>query len=281
MSKDDSDAIPPIPKGSARQPTRRLETLTAKSPPVTDPLYLVHVTAAGWAAEILRSNVPQIEVRECDVFGRRLVYFFVARAAFRPRRGDMGSDDLTRFPVAFVVKPDHLGTPAQVYPFDTGAAAKGVYLNARQSGVFLEDFALQPSMEAVRRMMGWAFTTYDGYLRSEIASNLETDVPPHEFAARAYLRIARLAGAGANNPDWRSSAIEVAYDQHVTLKANAVLVVLPEQLLEGDVGGHTVRERLRALGVDYRTYTWTPGYSPDQHMDDVRRLAEQPLAPAP
>jgi len=283
MGSDD-DCIPLMPAGSSRSPNAQLQKLIAKQSLIIGPMGLVHITVAGWAAEILRSPVPQIETRRCAVFGRDLAYFFVARAAFRPRQGDISSEDLTRFPVAFVIRPDNLGTPAHVYPFDSGAAHKGRYLNAHQSGVFLQDYALQPSMDAVRRMIAWGFGSYAGYLDAELDPMLEKSVAHSDYVARAYLRIARLAGIGANLPDGRSATIEVAYGGHVSLKSHASLVVLPQQLLEADAGAGSIRQRLGALGVDFQTYDWQPGSTPDQHMDEVQRLvniAVRPAGPAP
>ena len=272
MRKKDDDSIPLMPAGSARLPTTQLRQLSEAAPPINDPLHLIHITAAGWAAEILRSPIPQIEMRECGVFKRSLAYFFVARAAFRPRRGDVGTDDLTRFPVAFVIDPERLGTPAHVYPFDTGAAATGWYAGAHQDGVFLQDYALSPDMDAVRRLIGWAFTTYSAYLDGQLDPGLEGRFAGTHYVAYKYLRIARLAGIGANQPDLRASAIEVAYNRHVPLAAHARLVVLPEQLLEASEGGKTIGQRLVDLNVPFQTYRWIPGETPDRHMEEVRRL---------
>jgi hypothetical protein len=277
MSDDDDDKIPLTPRGRVRSQNPQLIHITRRAGPGPKELDLVHVTAAGWAAEILRES-GQIETRRCDIFNQDLVYFFVARAAFRPKRGDTGSDDITRFPVAFVVRPDKLPAPAHIYPFDTGAAVGGRYLNARQSGVFLEDYALDPSLDAVRRLIDWAFGTYRAYLDADLKVDL--DVAHHEYVIRSYLRIARLAGSRENLPDPRASSIEVAYREHVKLKGHAKLVVLPEQLLEPASSSGTgtgLRARLEAHKLNFRTYTWMPGKSPDSYMDEVARLVRSGL----
>ena len=113
MSAEDH-CISLTPDGSTRRHNRQLDRLIAAAHPINDTLDLVHVTAAGWAAEILRNDPQQIELRRCSVFGRHLVYFFVGRTAFRIREGDIPSPDVAAFPAAFVVSPDRLGKPAHV-----------------------------------------------------------------------------------------------------------------------------------------------------------------------
>lgn len=274
------DAIPLQPVGSPRHPNQELRSITAATKPIGDPLDLVHVTAAGWAAEILRSKKPQIEMRHCNVFGRNLVYFFVARPAFRPRDGETGSDDITRFPVAFIVRPEKLGAPSHVYPFDTGAAFSGRYLGARQAGVFLQDFALENSLEAAQRMISFGFTSYERYQNGELNPDLDETLEHRHFVARAYLRIAGLAGTMQNLPDDRAATIEIAYGKHVGLAAHASCVVLPEQLLEPAADGGSpngLRARLAKLKVPFETYQWRAGDTPDSHMEEVRRLVTQRL----
>jgi hypothetical protein len=102
---------------------RELRDLAATATPLPKPLDLVHVTSVGAAREII--TLGQIEARECAVFKRDLVYMFLARPAYRLRNGSAKSDQINRFPCVFVIRPDKLGPPFHIYPFDTGAGASG------------------------------------------------------------------------------------------------------------------------------------------------------------
>ena len=76
--------MPKIQRRMSGEPTRALQGKSGSGGP-TD-FMLVHVTATGWAREILRSG--QIETRACKVFGdTRLTYFFALRPAYKIKKG--------------------------------------------------------------------------------------------------------------------------------------------------------------------------------------------------
>ena len=136
----------------------------------------------------------------------------------------------------------------------------------------MEDYALTPDLSAVRRMIKYAFGSYSSYLGGVLDPDLDKRVPASEYVARAYLRIANLGGVRSGLPDRRSSTIEVAYDKNVPLAGHAVLVVLPDALLQPcdpDTAGGELKQRLDALAVNYETYTWTPGLKPDEQIGEV------------
>jgi hypothetical protein len=65
---------------------------------------------------------------------------FLARPAYRLRNCTAKSDQINRFPCAFVIRPDKLGAPFHVYPFDTGAGVSGCYGDTVDPHVYLEDY---------------------------------------------------------------------------------------------------------------------------------------------
>ena len=112
----------PSPGGIRRKPyglahNPELRRLAADPRLLPAPLDLVHVTSVGAGREIVSQG--QIETRHCAVFERDLVYMFLARPAYRLRNGAAKSDQINRFPCAFIIRPEKLGAPFHIYPFDT------------------------------------------------------------------------------------------------------------------------------------------------------------------
>jgi hypothetical protein len=271
--------VPLIPSGSSRYARTDLVDLTSTVEPDNIELDLVHITAAGWADEIIRGSA-KLETRQCDVFGRPLLYFFIGRSTFRLRRGEIGSDQVGRFPSAFLVRPERLGTPAHIYPFDTGAAAKGKFFDAHEPGVFLQDHRLDNDLDAVRRFIKWAFGSYKDYLEGSLSGALRGSVLPNFLAANSYLKIANLAGQGANQPDDRACSIEVAYSSHVDIRTNASIIVLPEPFIEPGPSGTPetdLMKKIARMKLKVETYPWQPGLEPNTQIKDVQRIITKNL----
>jgi hypothetical protein len=123
---------------------RELRELAADAQPLPRALDLVHVTSVGAGREIV--SLGQIEATRCAVFQRDLVYMFLARSAYRLRNGNAKWDQINRFPCVFVIRPDELGPPFHIYPFDTGAATSGYYGDTVDPHVYLEDYELDPNL---------------------------------------------------------------------------------------------------------------------------------------
>ena len=263
-----------IKRRKGAQPKRRLREIGAAIPPVaTKSLLLLHITPVGAAQEIVDSG--QIETRHCKVFSRKLTYFFVFRPAYRLRNGDEKSDQISRFPVVFIVSPDDLGDPFHVYPFDTGGAESGVFDERADEWVFLEDYELEPTLTAVRRHITWGFGSVEAYFDGELKPDLMQSLKQWDIVPRSFVDIARLAASGANEqPDRRASAIEVAYSRHVPLKGHVKLVILPKQYLEDATSKNTAfMKKLKAAKVDWVPYDWQPSTTPDEYRDEISRIA--------
>lgn len=282
MSADPEHAIPRHP-GGALPPKRQLQEITSSAPEITDPLDLVHVTSAGWAQRVL--DAGQLEVRQCSIFKKDLLYFFVSQSAYRSEAGTAKTDKLAQFPTAFVLVPEELGTPYHVYPFDTGAAATGRFPDARMDGVYLEDYALENNISAAQRLISWAFGTHANYLQRELRHSVGDDVNPWQFAVDGYLRIARLASVTRNDrPDTRASAIEIAYARNIPLKGVARFLVLPVAMLESpkNKGRNTaLMARAEELGIELVTYEWRENDAPNWHMAEIERLVRARLRTTP
>ncbi|HEX8443933.1 MAG TPA: hypothetical protein VF631_09835 [Allosphingosinicella sp.] len=237
-------------------------------------LPLVHVTATGWAREIVETK--QLDSRPCRIFGRRLVYFFVLRPAYRSRDGDAKSHQINRFPFVFLFRPEAVPDPFHVYPFDTGGAADGIFSEEADEFVFLEDFELEPSHEAAVGHIAWAFGSLEEYFDGNLRHDLMEGVPIHETVTRGFHDIARLARIGSNQPDKRASAVEVAASHNVPLSGNVLLAVVPRQYLEDDGSENTsFLAQLRGLGIPWRTYEWQPNTAPNEFQDEISRIVRR------
>lgn len=239
-------------------------------------LPLVHVTATGFAREIVESG--QFEVRPCKVFKKSLVYFFVLRPAYRRKDGDEKSEKINRFPFVFIVSPDAV-TPFHVYPFDTGGADAGVFSEQADEYVCLEDFELEARHDAAVGQIGWAFGTLEDYFDGNLRSGLMTGVPAHETVTLGYHAIAGMARTGSNQPDKRASAIEMATSHNVSLKDNVLLAVIPRQYLDDEGQENTAFiNQLKALNITWRTYEWQPNTTPNELQEEIARIVRKHFA---
>lgn len=242
-----------------------------------DALDLVHITSVGWGRRIV--STAQIEARRCKVFDRDLVYAFMARPAYRFHDGDVKSDQISRFPLVFVISPENLGDPFHVYPFDTGAASVGRYGNAAQPTVYLDDYELDPRIAAAMQHIAWAFGTNSGYFDGVLKAGLADTLPYWRSVGRGWIDIARLAAIGADRPDARAAAIEIAYRSAIDLRQGHVrLAIFPQQLIEDERGNNAeFIAALDNLGLTFKIYDWRPNETPDSFMDEVTRIVRQHL----
>jgi hypothetical protein len=277
MTEQNSPGIKRRPRG--RPDKRELRQLAAGAKSLPQPLDLVHVTSVGAGREIV--NAGQIETRRCVVFQRDLVYMFVARPAYRLRNGDAKSDQINRFPCAFIVRPDKLGPPFHVYPFDTGAGASGCYGDTVDPYVYLEDYQLDPELTAASRHIVWAFGGNHQYFEGDLIPGLMQGLHNWQSVGRGWLTIAALASTGSNRPDKRASAIEVAYSTNLSLKGHVRLAIFPQQLIEDDRGkNNDFIEDLAKHALPWETYDWRPNETPDFFMDELTRIIRRALQDA-
>jgi hypothetical protein len=266
---DSLKLVTPIKHRKIGAPQRELRAVASRNSS-KDQLDLVHVTRVGAAREIV--NAGQIETRKCKVFSKNLVYLFLARPAYRLKDGDQKSDQINRFPSVFIVSPENLGPPLHVYPFDTGAAVSWVFGDRADPDVFLEDYELEPTIGAAVGHMIWAFETAAAYFEGDLRLGLSEAFEPWQTVLRGFATIAGLASSTHNQPDRRASSIEIAYNNHIPLKGNAKLIIIPKQYLEnGSSKNDLFLNRLKALNVDWDAYDWQPNLEPDFYLDEINQ----------
>lgn len=246
--------------------------LRGRTSPTEAELPLLHVTSAWTAKEVVRAS--KLETRYCRHFQRDLLYFFVLRPAIRIRRGNELSHQLTRFPVAFVVRPG-AAEPLHVYPFDTGGAVTGAFDDQANKEIPLEDYALDASNRAAAAFIKWAFGNINAYLEGRLRPSLLASVPRSEWVTHGYVDIARMGRLGHNKHDRRASTVEIAVGHDVDLAGNILLAILPKQLLEGD---DELLAKLKGMGIAYETYDWQPNTRPDEYEQDIGEIIKAWIA---
>lgn len=253
------------------------QTLRGRASAPLGELCFVHVTSVGWAREIIRAG--QIETRDCRVFKRNLVYFFALRPAYKLKGSRDKRDILDFFPVVFLTKAADLGAPFHVYPFDTGGALEGEFDAGASPTVFLEDYALEETRQAISDHIAWAFGTPRGYYDGALVEGFAADLPDWDSGAITFAKIANLASEGHNQPDKRASAIEVAFERNVPL-SQIEYAILPYQFLE-DLKGRKNTEmitRLKDAGVEWATYAWRPNRAPEDFHAEIAQMVKEYLA---
>ncbi len=258
-----------------------VELAKAACPAVTiAPPDLVHVTSVGWGRRIVSGGV--LERRQCSVLGKELVYFFLARPAYRFGRGDEKNDQVNFFPFVIVLSSSALPAPYHVYPFDTGAYMAGFYDEVVDPSIYIEDYELEPDLISAHRHIEWAFGGVQEYYDAKVKSELAGTIPQWRSVAQNWMRIASLASTGREKPDRRASAIELAYAQSVDLRqGHARLLVFPEQLLEDPNGANSALiKSIRDLNVDFETYAWRPNETPDSFADVISQITRRRLGGA-
>lgn len=250
---------------------RQLRGLSGKSLPA-EKMPIVHITAAWPAKEILR--LGKLTTRNCRIFKRPLVYFFVLKPAYRSKIGNEESHQLSRFPVAFVLDNSSVPQPLHAYPFDTGGAADGAFDSQADPYIPLEDYGLDPSFDAVGRFISWFYGDVERYFKSTLRPGLNSEVQPFQSVAVSYIDIARMGVEGSNDHDTRASTIEISSSHNVDLRGNAKLVVAPKQYIEGNLSLINNINELKKSGCDLKLYDWQPNRTPNDYQSDIFRIIE-------
>ena len=238
--------------------------------------YLAHVTPVGAARDIIRAQ--QIEARACIRFKRNLVYFFAMRPAYKLKGSDRKELVIDYFPSVMLVDADAMGSPFHVYPFDTGGALDGAFEEEESEHVYLEDYELDSTLDAVNDHIYWAFETRADYFDGKLKKGFADKFPVWDVHARTFARIAELASVGSNKPDGRASAVELAFTNHVRLD-QIKLIILPKQFLEDPRGNNTVvTEALRSANVEWAVYEWQPNRTPGDFHSEINGMVREYLS---
>ena len=206
--------------------TIKLQDLVGSHPDLNEQLPLVHSTRCEWFREIAKEG--ELSPIKCPVFGEPLVYLFYGRPAYRSRNGGQPSTEITHCPICFVFKPYAVSDKiARVVPFDTGAAANGLFSPHIDRADFAK-FILGSRIDLAQRMTHLFFGSNKKYFLGEARRLLSFADASVEVLN--YLSLVHYEGESLF--DDRRSAIEVQVREHVALRDTLMAVILPLAFLE-------------------------------------------------
>src|SRR5262249_4347165 len=124
-------------------------------------LPLVHNTTCLQFSDV--ANTGLLKPRFCDKFKEPLVYFFYGRPIYRPSAsGNAADTGYTFCPVCLVLRPNSQIPIARVFPFDSGAAALGLFAPHIPSE-HRDQYSLAATISTARRLVEAFFETNQQY----------------------------------------------------------------------------------------------------------------------
>lgn len=276
MSGDFSEKFKRRPPGS---PLRaEIKEHTRNYPANFPDFHLVHITSAGLAWEILKLDPPWLKATPCKVFdGRERLYFFVLRPLYRLPEGDVEQTLISHFPVAFIMDAKELGNPTHAAPFDTGAAARKRFDAEHSPGAFLDDYLLDPDIDAIKRFLAWGYGSADAYYEGRLKGSLHAETPNFYSICHSWLQIAKRA-APAGSVDLRGSAVELAYDRGIDLATHVKLCIFPDEFLQHSstgTGNETILDLLHTKSIAFKTYEWKAHRRPNEHLSEINKIVRE------
>jgi len=211
-------------------------------------LPLIHTTTFAKAKRIIESKY--LDVSDCDTFkGEKLNYFFYSKAEYRDREGnkhDPSEDDLY---VTFVFFDDTI-TPYRIFPFDTGAWARGFYESAfrRNFEDEKEKFYIPNTYEALISYVKIVWGNNENYI------NQVTDVVYSEHMNSCFNDILELLKSKTGNVDNRKRTPEIQSNSGISINKNTVRTVILHRgaLLTND--GYMKKKLTSELEIPYKCY---------------------------
>lgn len=185
---------------------------------------LVHTTAAYFVDDIRKTDA--LTPQKCDVFGTPLTYFFVGRPAYKARDSD-GEAETWELPCCFIFEYDVISAPTRVFPFDSGAFAKG-RMPSYVKMMDMEDFEVSGTPEAPLKIIGAYFPDLSAYFHGKPheVSTFQKSFTLGPFDAQIEA-VHRLALEKHNKDvDDRRLSVEIQTDQVVDLKVNKPIAVV-------------------------------------------------------
>ncbi len=238
--------------------------LASTADEATPELPLVHSTEAAHIRGIF--TAAELRPRPCPVFNNLpLTYLFYGRPAYQSKQANTATASPTLCPICFVFKPHSSpSTIHSVYPFDTGAANVDRF-SPYVSKTEFRTFAIDPSLDTVRRLVKCFFTSNELYYEADASSfTLPADA---EVDLTKYYNL--ITHQNPVDYDDRRSAVEIAVEDAIPLKDSLLAVVLPAALMGDENIKKMIYEVLRCCPLMYRTYH---GLSPGGYSYTIREV---------
>jgi hypothetical protein len=225
-------------------------------------LPLTHITKGITAQDIATESA--VEPQLCPVFNIPLTYFFYGRAAYRVS-GDGALKLEATFPFCFVFDPELMKQARKVYPFDTGAFEKRMYVHHLMEEMKIDDFAMLAKPDVANRLIKSVFAELNTYLAADRSRIRPADQisEPGDLHVRAYLEL--VGSMGRNEPDDRICTVEVILDKKIDLEKHLLALIVPHTLWNPKTKTDWLQS-LAAGGATILTYESIPGRSPEYYQ---------------
>lgn len=230
--------------------SHRFRSFVAAGPPALPHLPFVHTGTGKALNEILRAR--QLCVSRCEVFsGEHLLYLFYGRPAYRPRNDDRTSLELWRALITFVINQAAINHIARIFPFDSGAYAKGRYAPYIGAEFRVEEFQLPSEATIPQKIVGAFFGTNSDYWEGRIRSDCEEELDPLDFHSQVYTNM--NSARQSTDFDCRAGIIEVQSADPLPLNSDTLeAIIVPDRLLVHD----DVRALARDCNAEMLGYRW-------------------------
>lgn len=237
--------------------------------PCAPRLPLTHCTKSEYFFDMVQERV--LAKRQCRVFNEELVYLFYGRPCYRPYRLEENTSLAAFRPVAFIFKPDIDVSIKRVFPFDTGAFSAGLYEQFIPANAQLDNFQIEPSLDAASRSVSFFFRSNKSYYLGKTASTAVA--PPTNLTVSSLLGMFRAQGL--SKIDDRKSAIEIQSAGSIKLDAASVMAIcMPGDYCEDDQLYRIITEEWGADVIDYDIYHDSPLHDIREVMARVKDYLE-------
>jgi hypothetical protein len=248
----------------------RFADFAAMGPAATPFLPVVHTT--DWMVfRNLMEVDPVLKNEACPVFNEDLLYLFYGRPCYR-MHADVEPTSLSAFfLISIVFEAASIGALHRMFPFDTGAFARGLYRSGLHPKIQALDFQLGPTLQAAAQAVGTFFGTNKRYFNGKVRDDLLFG--GRDVEVQSFLAIARTPGRTAM--DDRRSTIEIQLSRSIDIRrANVAAVILPEELLDDPFTEQFIVRDLQAVPLGYYCPHARPAEDVRAIMIEAKRFYE-------
>jgi hypothetical protein len=175
-------------------------------------LPIAHLTSVRSFDEIL--ECVAFKPQHCNVFQRDLLYF--SYGGIFHRYGAEPTEEATKIPVAFVFKPTLLKKIDYLFPYDTGAANKGLYLDQELCNFDKYRVSNDGGYELPPKLVYYVYNSNEQYLQGEVVEefNQQNNSLMEPMLKLLNFLQSNLCPSGV---DYRQRVIECQSTQQISL----------------------------------------------------------------
>ena len=210
--------------------TDRVKNFIDQFDPTYPILPLTHITTMYGFRSIMTGMT--LDPTECEVFKENLLYLFYGRPSYRASQ--IAASELNwNLPVGFILKPTAIRSIKRVFPFDSGAFAKGRYGRIFHQDSKIRSFELKPQLVSAAKYTSAFYSGNAHYYRGKSDAALELGNFDFELQGLSYLaeKSGRQIATDEIGTDERASAVEIQTAEQLSIKEGLLGLIVPETLL--------------------------------------------------